>query len=103
MKKENVVELLNEWKNHYVKLSEMNDKIYDIFESPLPDVCWESFDLYTDTLSKLLNDNSEDTWLSWFAYENDMGTKEYDAGYDDIKPIKTIEDLADLIIEGAKR
>ncbi len=104
MKKEKMLELLEQWKSNYISLSEVNDKVYDIFEATLPDACWETFDLYTDTLSELLGDTMNDTWLSWFCFENDMGAKGYEAGYDDnLKPIKSLEDLADLIIQHKER
>ena len=38
------------------------------------------------------------TWLDWFVHENDCGRKGHEAGYDNrVKPIRTAEDLIDLI------
>lgn len=43
-------------------------------------------------------------WLEWFVYENDCGDRGHDAGYDgNHKPVKTIDDILDLMEDGAKR
>ena len=43
-------------------------------------------------------------WLEWFIYENDCGDRGHDAGYDgNHKPVKTIDDILDLMEDGAKR
>ena len=40
-------------------------------------------------------------WLDWFVIENDCGRKAHEAGYDNrLRPIRTVEDLLDLIEEG---
>lgn len=37
-------------------------------------------------------------WIDWYVIENDCGRKGQEAGYtDNIKPIRTVEDLLDLI------
>ena len=104
MEKQKILVLLKEWQEQFEKLDAFSNKVYEIFDGGLPDAVWETFSLYSDTLSKLLGDDTEDTWLDWYCYENDMGKKGYDAGYDgELKPITTLEDLADLIIEGRNR
>lgn len=53
-------------------------------------------DALTQTTAELLGDKSE--WLIWFWVENDMGAKGMTAGpTDDMRPIKTLEDLLWLI------
>ena len=43
-------------------------------------------------------------WIDWFIYENDMGKKGHEAGFDGVlKSIKTVEQLVELIIEGMNR
>ena len=37
-------------------------------------------------------------WLDWFVHDNDCGRKGNEAGYSDrLKPIRTVEDLLDLV------
>ena len=72
-------------------------------ETPLWEATWGMFQSYTSTLGDLLGDPGGD-WLNWFCYENDMGGKGYPAGYDGhLRPIETLGDLADLILEGRRR
>ena len=104
MEKQKMLVLLNEWQEQFELLGGYSDKVYELFDGGLPDVVWRTFSLYSNMLSKLLGDDTDDTWLDWYCYENDMGKKGYDAGFDgEVKPIKTLEDLADLIIEGRNR
>ena len=43
-------------------------------------------------------------WLEWFVYENDCGDRGHDGGYDgNHQPVKTIDDILDLMEEGAMR
>lgn len=50
----------------------------------------------TESTADLLGDEFE--WLVWFWIENDMGVKGMKAGPpDDMRPIKTLEDLLWLI------
>lgn len=72
-------------------------------DSPLVDVMDLVFSAYTRTLAELLGDD-EIGHLDWFWLENDMGKAEHEAGYDDdIRPIKTLDDLVWLIEEGNKQ
>ena len=42
-------------------------------------------------------------WIMWYILENEYGTKGYDAGYKgDMKPIKTPEDLLQLMNKGTE-
>ena len=104
MEKQKMLEMLSVWKNHYLEINVINNKFYDLFGESAPEVFWKSFDLYTEMLSKLLGDDTDDNWLDWFCYENNMGERAMDAGYDgNIKKITTLDDLADLLIEQGKR
>ena len=54
-----------------------------------------------EVMQKIGDDSN---WLDWFIFENDCGEKAMEAGYDkNLKPIKTIDDLIELIEEGGKR
>lgn len=69
-------------------------------DAPLVETLDNVFMAYTLVLSELL----ETTHLDWFWLENGMGRDGHEAGYDDdIRPIKTLDDLAWLIEEGNKR
>ena len=71
-------------------------------DAPLVDAMDLVFSAYTRTLAELLGDDPGH--LDWFWIENDMGKAELDAGYDDdIRPIKSLDDLVWLIEEGNKR
>ena len=49
-----------------------------------------------DALALLIDDKGG--WLDWFIYENDFGEKALEAGLkEDLKPIKTLDDLRALI------
>ena len=44
--------------------------------------------------------DSAGEWLDWFVHDNDCGRKAHEAGYDNrLRPIRTVEDLLDLIEE----
>lgn len=61
---------------------------------------------FYDAIKLAIEGFSEDSehWIEWFIWENDCGSRGMDAGYDgDLKPIKTIAQLVELIIEGMKR
>jgi hypothetical protein len=43
---------------------------------------------------------SQSGWIDWFIYENNWGKKKYEAGFKDrLKPIETIIDLYNLIMD----
>jgi len=68
----------------------------DATGSPLWDAQWTVFEAYTDTLATLLGDGGG--WLDWFANENEMGKRQYEAGpKDKLRPIRTLSDLLWLL------
>lgn len=86
------------------KLKGDNDLAYQLLkaatgcepESPVAGAMFILFDAYTDLLAKLLGDESE--WLSWYAWDNQMGKRGMSAGYTgSTKRIKTLKDLLGLI------
>ena len=53
-------------------------------------------DVAVNVTASAIGDNSE--WLEWMVHENDCGRRGHEAGYtDQLKPIRTAEDLLDLI------
>ncbi len=51
---------------------------------------------YIELLEDVFGDKN--SWIQWFIFENDWGAKGYEAGFTDkMSPIKTTEDLYDLI------
>lgn len=66
------------------------------YDSQLGDMIWKTFDLYTDTVQKLIRDEYED--LDWFIFDNDCGRNKLEATINGKKKkIKTVKDLAKLI------
>ncbi len=65
---------------------------------------WRAFDIATKLTSEKLcgTGNESESWLDWFCYENNMGERELrakNASSKRMKPIRTINDLAKLILE----
>lgn len=67
------------------------------------DNVWEVHGEYTKALCREFGIPENDSWLEWYAFENDFGRAGREAGFDTAKPIKSIEDLADLIEEEVRR
>ena len=67
---------------------------------PLYTAVFELIDVAILAAASAIGDSAGE-WLDWFVHDNDCGRKAYEAGYNDnIKPIRTVEDLLDLIEEG---
>ena len=67
------------------------------------DDVWEVHDEYTKALCRQFGIPEDESWLEWYAFDNDFGRAQRDAGFDTTKPIKGVEDLADLIEEEVRR
>jgi hypothetical protein len=108
MTKNEMLTHLQEWAATHDRLDQEWDRMSGAFgvsmvETPLWRASWGVFEAYTKTLGDLIGDPGGG-WLDWFCYENDMGGKVHEAGYDgQMRPIETLGDLADLIIEGRGR
>ena len=100
---------LEQWKKQHGDLNAvfaaMKPSLGCMAHSPLFDGVWNMFGAYTKVLVELLGaDGWPDDWLTWYAYDNDMGAKGMEAGYDGkVKPIKNLADLYGLIVQGRKR
>lgn len=56
-------------------------------------------DVAVSATAAALGDN--DGWLDWMIHENECGRRGHEAGYiNALKPIRTAEDILDLIEEG---
>jgi hypothetical protein len=72
------------------------EKLFGFVESPFTDAIFRMQSEYTDAVAKNVGDASD--WLNWYQFDNDMGAKGYEAGFgDDMREIKTLEDLLWLI------
>jgi hypothetical protein len=100
---------LEQWKKQHDDLeavfAAMKPSLGCLANSPLFDSVWNMFGAYTKVLVELLGAAGwPDDWLTWYAYENDMGVKKLQAGYDGkLKQIKNLGDLYWLIEQGRKR
>ena len=100
---------LEQWKQQHDELkavfAAMKPSLGCLVNSPLFDSVWNVFEAYTKVLVELLGaEGWPDDWLTWYAYENDMGAKGMQAGYDGkVKPIKNMGDLYRLIVQARAR
>ena len=107
MNKKDMMDKMALWVVAHDQLSRKWDRVnagwgLSMVGTPLWEASWGVFESYTRTLGELIGDRYK--WLDWFCYDNAMGGRGHPAGYDDnMKPIETLADLADLIIEGRER
>lgn len=83
------------------------DKLYAIglTDGPMADMLYSFLDPYVLALAQLYGKEGNDIesfkdWISWFIWENRFGSQELEAskGKDTpMKPIKTIDDLIEVI------
>lgn len=90
--------LLTEWQatvESQESALEALDAALGYSDGPLRQSCHTMQERYTRAIATILGD---DIWLEWFCYENDMGGKGMEAGYEgNLKPIRTLQDLIGLI------
>lgn len=96
------IELLTDCVEMYQNLEDFHVSAHQVLgthpDSPLAKHIWEPFFAYADTLSRLLQDDTN--FLRWYVEDNDCGAKDYPAKaskWKKGKPIKTIKDLWKLI------
>lgn len=90
MTKEEKLARLNRWVNAFhavdTQMNALEAVVGPLVESTLFDAVWNTFQAYTDAVSKLVGD--ECGWLDWYSCENDMGKKGLGASPDaDTEPI----------------
>ena len=98
---------LKEWEELHDELKAIQYGIEKMFgchpESQFYDTTWRVFDAYTIALAETLGDKGGD-WMQWYCAENEMGASGHSAGYDGkTKPIKTMNNLYELILQGRKQ
>lgn len=66
--------------------------------SPIISIMYSLHEELTQCVAREIGDTNR--WLEWYAWDNLMGSRKLEAGFDDnIKPIASIEDLIWLIDE----
>jgi hypothetical protein len=104
--RENTLSLLGDWVKHHAAVSTMMDGIKQHMgldpDGKMFVTVWAVFGAYTDTLAVEIGDYFE--WLDWYRFETDMGkrSKEVTSLSGRTKRIKTIAQLATLIIESRR-
>lgn len=105
MTREEITAALIVWRDHCLAV----DAAYEAdraacganVESPRWDAVYRMLDAYTDSVGTVIDASD---WLSWWRYENGMGKRGLQAGYDgDIKEIRGLESLVDLVMEENRR
>jgi hypothetical protein len=76
------------------------DKLQELFgftdSVMLYDTLFAMEDFSIELVEEIVDDKEK--WIEWFVYENDCGEKELEAGrQDNLKKIKTVDDLLELI------
>jgi hypothetical protein len=104
--REDTLVLLGEWQAHAAAVEKMMTGIKTSIGleigGPLFDTVWGIFNAYTSALAVEVGDLGQ--WLEWYSAENEMGARGMEAGYDgQTTPIKTLDDLYELIAESRKR
>jgi len=100
--REQKLALLHDLQKHITASREMMERVFSVFgchpDGPFQESTWELHGIATSSVALLLGDTLEMSWLEWFIYENNWGADGREAGYDgDVRPIRTFEDLLDLI------
>lgn len=94
--KEKVIKWIEISKQLDQRIDELNGLLGCDGTSPLHSMVYSMHAAYTDAISREIGDSFE--WLNWFYFENGLGERGMEAGdKDNIKPIKTVDDLLELI------
>jgi len=100
MKAEEMIPILNQWRDDMIEVDMHMQALARVTGMSPDSLLWTAVSGTQERLTRATEHIVGDTcqWMSWFWLENDMGMKGMDAGYqDDMRPIKTVEDLAWLI------
>ena len=94
------LEILHAWK---AAIEQADAKINPVIEvlrlaphSSIPSAVWVLRDALTRAVGKIVGDKEE--WLSWYAHDNAMGIRGYEA---EGRSIRTLEDLL-WVVDGCK-
>lgn len=90
---------LNSIKKFNAESDEMNEHLSFIASGAICELGDSLLDDYMRLLSESVGDTQN--WIYWFVFEDGFGANGYEAGYDGgTTPIKTVDDLWQLIEEG---
>jgi hypothetical protein len=112
MTREQKLTMLRDWKSQYTEIglliASLEPVFGDLVESPIFTQLYAIFERRTKALADVLGLKQKDenalfgNDLGWFCYDNAMGEKGHEAGFDGVtRPIRTLEDLLWLIEGGA--
>ena len=96
-----IVEALTKWREMHDRIEKIDANLRPLFgesafEGEVVGIMWELFGAYTEALAENIGDSARDpwneTWLSWYANECDMGRKPMHCTIDG-KTIKATRDL----------
>ena len=103
MSKESFCEVIDNYKSMWNFTDDMNEvfKKYNCDGEVYPPMCTETV---IDLLEFIFNDKNQ--WISYWAFELEFG-KDYEDGYvkdehGEVIPLKTTEDLYDLLVRNMK-
>lgn len=84
---------------HYAALTKTLG--YDT-ESPMITTVERCFSAAVEMTAKLIGDTSG--WIDWYIWDNDMGERGMEAGYDnELHPVTSVGQLVELIEKGGER
>ena len=91
--------LLQEWEKHSIQINEVYNLLKVAFDAN-PDSkaikpMFKLFDDYTKSVSAIIGDEAD--WLSWYAWENDFGKREFTAKCQSWKRHRKINSLKMLL------
>lgn len=100
MTREQKLAALNRWQQAMEQADAALNPVISLLklepESPVCEAVWGLQRALIDTTAGLVGDQGD--WLDWYAHENEMGRKGYEAGWPGAeREIKTLDDLLWLI------
>lgn len=98
---DDVMPMLRRWAEVVEDVEEQMGTLGEIFgaepESPMFTAVYAAVGLATEAVAAVLGCSQE--WLEWYALENEMGQKGLEAGFSTVRPIRNLDDLAQLLVE----
>ena len=100
MNQKQIIAALKPWAAQYKAIRAAYEPLEDALnlgpENPIFEALYGTFDAYSEVLAQLVGDSGG--WLEWYVHENELGDKGMEDGLvDDMRPIRTIADLAWVI------
>lgn len=80
----------------------VSESLGSVPEAPLPTALYALYGLADEWAGTAIGCGTG--WIEWYRIENSMGERGHEAGFDgELKPIRTLEDLAELLAEDLRR